>query len=161
MIHLATYWLVKRMVLQVIGLDANDSCLWYRLYMIPCMCSGGAWMYWYILACTKGELNQRFQQVLKGSMDSKRYTKEGNILVRPLPLMSKGESDLVWLLPSCPKGEIVGIMIQVFSMMATHSEVWYRCFPWWKLTHMIDHSAIGNVRGIRGLTLMKECIHVS
>jgi len=25
-------------------------------------------------------------------------------------LMSKGESDLVWWLPSSPKGEIVGIM---------------------------------------------------
>ena len=47
-------------------------------------------------------------------MDSRRYTKEENILVRPLPLMSKGESDLV-LLPSSPKGEIVGIMAQVWS----------------------------------------------
>ena len=41
----------------------------------------------------------------------------------PLPLMSKGENDLVWWLPSSPKGEIVGIMIQVLSLMATHSEV--------------------------------------
>ena len=43
----------------------------------------------------------------------------------PFPLMSKGESDLVLLLPSSPKGEIVGIMIQVIqvlSMMATHSD---------------------------------------
>ena len=56
-------------------------------------------------------------------MDSRRYTKEENILVCPLPLMSKGESDLVWWLPSSPKGEIVGIMIQVLSLMATHSEV--------------------------------------
>ena len=37
--------------------------------------------------------------------------------------MSKGESDLVWWLPSSPKGEIVGIMIQVLSLMATYSEV--------------------------------------
>jgi len=36
--------------------------------------------------------------------------------------MLKGESDLVWLLPSSPKGEIVGIMIQVLSLMATHSD---------------------------------------
>jgi len=36
--------------------------------------------------------------------------------------MSKGESDLVWFLPSGPKEEIVGIMIQVFSLMATHSD---------------------------------------
>jgi len=40
----------------------------------------------------------------------------------PLPLMSKGESDLVLLFPSSPKGEIVGIMIQVLSLMATHSD---------------------------------------
>ena len=56
-------------------------------------------------------------------MDNRMYIKEENILVRPLPLMSKGESDLVWWLPSSPKGEIVGIMIQVLSLMATHSEV--------------------------------------
>ena len=40
----------------------------------------------------------------------------------PLPLMSKGESDLVLLLPSSPKGEIVGIMIQMLSLMETHSD---------------------------------------
>jgi len=44
-------------------------------------------------------------------MDSRMYIKGDNILVRPLPLMSKGESDLVWLLPSSQKGKIVGIMI--------------------------------------------------
>ena len=38
----------------------------------------------------------------------------------PLPLMSKGESDLV--VPSSPKGEIVGIMIKVLSFMATLSD---------------------------------------
>ena len=47
-------------------------------------------------------------------------TKEENILVHPLPLMSKGESDLV-LLPSSPKGEIVGIMMHVLYLMATLS----------------------------------------
>ena len=46
--------------------------------------------------------------------------KEENILVHPLPLMSKGESDLV-LLPSSPKGEIVGIMMHVLYLMATLS----------------------------------------
>jgi len=46
-------------------------------------------------------------------MDNGMYIKEENILVRPFPLMSKGESDLVWFLPSSPKGKIVGIMIQV------------------------------------------------
>ena len=53
-------------------------------------------------------------------MDSEMYIKEENILVNPLPLMSKGESDLVWLLPPSPKGEIVGIMMQVSYLMATH-----------------------------------------
>ena len=38
----------------------------------------------------------------------------------PFPLMSKGESDFVWLLPSSPKGDIVGIMIQGWSLMAAH-----------------------------------------
>ena len=39
----------------------------------------------------------------------------------PLPLMSKRESDLVWLLlPSSPKGEIVGIMMYVLYLMETH-----------------------------------------
>jgi len=33
--------------------------------------------------------------------------------------MSKGESDLV-LLPSSPKGEIVGFMAKVLSLMETH-----------------------------------------
>ena len=87
------------------------------------MYSEGAWTDWYILACIKGELNQKLQHVLRGSMGSRMYIKEENILVHPLPLMSKGESDLVWWLPSSPKGEIVGIMIQVLSLMATHSEV--------------------------------------
>ena len=66
-----------------------------------------------ISACTQGEYGQQYEQ---------QYTKEENILVHPLPLMSKGESDLVWWLPSSPKGEIVGIMIQVLSLMETHSE---------------------------------------
>jgi len=84
------------------------------------MYSEGAWTDWYILAYTKGELNQRFQQVLRGSMDNIMYIKEENILVCPFPLMSKGESDLV-LFPSSPKGEIVGIMMHVLYLMATHS----------------------------------------
>src|ERR1700728_3313933 len=88
-----------------------------------CIYSGGAWIDWGTLAYTKGKPNQKFQHVLRENMDSRRYTKEENILIRPLPLMSKGESDLVWWLPSSPKGEIVGIMFQVLSLMATHSEV--------------------------------------
>jgi len=59
------------------------------------MCSGEAWMDWYILAHTKGELNQKLEHVLKGSMDNRMYIKEENIFVPRLPLMSKGESDLV------------------------------------------------------------------
>jgi len=31
------------------------------------MCSGEAWTDWYILACTKGELNQKLQHVLRGA----------------------------------------------------------------------------------------------
>ena len=50
------------------------------------------------------------------------------ILVCPLPLMSKGESDWL-LLPLSPKGEIVGIMIHMLYLMATHS------------SHMINYSA--------------------
>ena len=72
------------------------------------------------LGIYKGELNQKLQHVLRGSMDSRMYIKEENILVHPLPLMSKGESDLV-LLPSSPKGEIVGIMMHVLYLMATLS----------------------------------------
>ena len=45
-------------------------------------------------------------------------SRKENILVHPLPLISKGESDLV-LLPSSPKGEIVGIMMHVLYLMAT------------------------------------------
>ena len=48
-------------------------------------------------------------------------SKGENILVHPLPLMTKGESDLGF--PSSPKGEIVGIMTQVLSLMETHSQV--------------------------------------
>ena len=40
----------------------------------------------------------------------------------PLPLMSKGDNEVEALrLPSSPKGEIVGIMAKVLSLMATHS----------------------------------------
>ena len=98
-----------------------ESCYSFEKYFCRlCMCSGEAQMDWYILACTKGELNQRFQHVLRGSMENIVYIKKENILVRRFPLMSKGESDLVLLLPSSPKGEIVGIMIQVLSLLETH-----------------------------------------
>ena len=53
-------------------------------------------------------------------MDSGMFIKERKYLGLPLPLMSKGESDLV-LLPSSPKGEIVGIMMHVLYLMATLS----------------------------------------
>jgi len=61
----------------------------------PCMCSGEAWTNLYIFAHTKGELNQKLEHVLRGSMDNRMYIKEENILVCRLPSMSKGESDLV------------------------------------------------------------------
>jgi len=81
------------------------------------MFSKRAWSDWCTMAYTKGELFQRLQQVLKGSMDSRM---KENILVCPLPFMSKGESDLV-LLPSSPKGDIVGNMMHVLYLMATLS----------------------------------------
>jgi len=54
------------------------------------MCSGGAWMDWYILACTKGELNQRFQHVLGGNMDNIMDIKRGEYLSLPFALDVKG-----------------------------------------------------------------------
>ena len=73
----------------IVGLDADA----YGAYHIWCMivandyhglkwivglcykylacAQGGAWTDWYILAYTKGKPNQRFQQELRGSMDSK------------------------------------------------------------------------------------------
>ena len=43
----------------------------------------------------RGSLIRNFNMYSGGSMDNKMYIKEENILVRPLPLMSKGESNLV------------------------------------------------------------------
>ena len=48
-------------------------------------------------------------------------------MVCPLSLMSKGESVLVLLLPSSQKGEIVCIMIQVLSLMATQLDDSSQC----------------------------------
>jgi len=53
-------------------------------------------------------------------MENIMYIKGGEYLGPPFPLMSKGESVLVLLLPSSPKGEIVGIMIHVLSLIETH-----------------------------------------
>ena len=88
------------------------------------------------LGMYKGGAQSEISADTQGEYGQQMEIKEENILVRPLPLMSKGESDLVWWLPSSPKGEIVGIMFQVLSLMATHSEVgtgaqrlvrgWYR-----------------------------------
>jgi len=41
--------------------------------------------------------------------------------------MSKGKSDLVLFFPSNPKEEIVGIMIQVLSLMETHLDESSQC----------------------------------
>lgn len=54
------------------------------------MCLGGAWMDWYILAYTKGELNQIFQHALKSSMDSIMYMKGREYLGPPFALDVKG-----------------------------------------------------------------------
>ncbi len=69
--------------------------------------------------------------VLRGSMNSIIGAQSAHFSIsenstgtqgehEPFPLMTKGESDL--MLPSSPKGEIVGIMTQVLSLMATHSD---------------------------------------
>ena len=71
--------------------------------------------------------------MLRGSMDLIMVAQSTHFIISensactqgehdPLPLMSKGESDLVLLLPSSPKGEIVSIMKKVLSLMATHSD---------------------------------------
>lgn len=125
------------MVLQVTGLDADAygaNHLWcaivandyHGLEWIAGLCYKG-------FACDQGEHGQigTYWHIKKGSpiRDFNRYsggvwTAEGeNFLVYPFPLMSKGESDLVWWLPSSPKGEVFDIMIHVLSFMATHSEV--------------------------------------
>ncbi len=60
--------------------------------------------------------------------------------------MSKGESDLV-LLPSSPKGEIVGIMMHVLYLMATHS------------SQMINYSAAKLFSGSAGANLKFTHFH--
>ena len=47
------------------------------------------------LGMYKGGAESETSACIKGSMDSRMYIKEENILVCPLPLMSKGESDFV------------------------------------------------------------------
>jgi len=54
------------------------------------MYSKGAWSNWHILAYTKGELTQRFQQVLRGSMDRGMFIKEREYLGLPFALDVKG-----------------------------------------------------------------------
>jgi len=54
------------------------------------MFSGGVWMDWYILECIRGKLNQRFQHVLRGSMDSIMYIKGREYLGTPFALDVKG-----------------------------------------------------------------------
>ena len=71
------------------------------------------------LGIYKGGAQSEISAGTQGEYGQKNAYQE-NILVCPLPLMSKGESDLV-LLSSSPKGEIVGIMAKVLSLMATHS----------------------------------------
>jgi len=68
----------------------------------------------------RGSTFKDFSRYSMGVWIAECLSRKENILVRPLPLISKGESDLV-LLPSSPKGEIVGIMIHVLYLMATHS----------------------------------------
>ena len=54
------------------------------------MYSGGAWTDWYTLAYTKGELIQKFQQVLKGSMNNGMLILKREYLGLPFALDVKG-----------------------------------------------------------------------
>jgi len=54
------------------------------------MYSKGAWTDWYTLAYTKGDLIQRFLQVLRGSMVSGMFIKEREYLGPPFALDVKG-----------------------------------------------------------------------
>ena len=54
------------------------------------MYSEEAWTDWHTLAYTKGKLIQRFQQVLRGSMDSGMFIKEREYLGPPFALDVKG-----------------------------------------------------------------------
>ena len=54
------------------------------------MYSGEAWSDWYTLAYTEEELIQRFQQVLRGSMDSRMFIKKREHLGLPFALDVKG-----------------------------------------------------------------------
>lgn len=54
------------------------------------MYSEGAWIDWYTLAYTKGDLIQRFQHVLKGSIDNEMFIKEREYLGPPFALDVKG-----------------------------------------------------------------------
>jgi len=54
------------------------------------MYSEEAWIDWYTLAYTKGELIQRIHQVLRGSMDSRMFIKEREYIGPPFSLDVKG-----------------------------------------------------------------------
>jgi len=54
------------------------------------MCLGGAWTDCYILEYPKGELNQRFQQVLRGEYGQKKIYQGRELLGFPFALHVKG-----------------------------------------------------------------------
>jgi len=72
------------------------------------------------LGIYKGGAHSEISAGIQGEYGQQNVHLGEIILVCPLPLMSKGESDWL-LLPSSPKGEIVGIMIHMLYLMATHS----------------------------------------
>lgn len=69
----------------------------------------------------RGSSLRYFSRHSRGVWTMECLSKKQNILVCPLPLMSKGESELV-LLPSSPKEEIVGIMMHVLYLMENLSQ---------------------------------------
>jgi len=54
------------------------------------MCSEGAWTDWYILAYTKGELNQKLQHVLRGEYGQQNVYKRREYLGSPFAFDVKG-----------------------------------------------------------------------
>ena len=100
------------------------------------------------LLIVRGGMNNTLQQsryfsrYSVGVWAAEFFSRKEIILVCPLPLMSKGESDWL-LLPSSPKGEIVGIMIHMLYLMATHS------------SQMINYSAAKLFSGSQTFTQRK------
>ena len=104
-----------------------ESCYYFGEYFCRlCLCSRGAWMVSIHLSMYKGELNQTIQHVLKGSMNS------------------IGER-ISWsaLCPWCQRGRVYWCCCCHQVQRGRLFTLWYKYCPWWKLTQMKAHNAIG------------------